>query len=306
MADSNDNAVARDRTVDREMRMHPTYRRGASPFMARILVGLIVMTAICVAARSTSSIKGWLVLEGGGKLRNTAVLHRFVSLAGGRRARLVLIPTAAIRNMGWQFDAAFVAKETEWAKDVFAIDDVTIVHTYDRKEADTGAFVEPLRRATAVWIEGGDDTPLYDAYAGTLTQKEIRAVLDRGGVVGGTSAGASVLGSMLLKLPKKTAEASANSGDAPVIGFGLFDSVIHPHFTTRNRQVEMSQFLESHPGLLGLGIDETTAAVIHGDQLEVVGEGSVAVYDGKRHGERDYVALSDGQKFDLRPTKLNQ
>ena len=250
--------------------------------------------------------KGWLVLEGGGKLRNTEVLKRFVSLAGGSSARLVEIPTASIHNMGRKYDADYIAGEVQWCQGVFGIDQVALLHTDDRKEADADAFVEPLRHANAVWISGGDDKPLYDVYAGTRVEEEIKRLFARGGVVGGTSAGATLLG---LRMVEHTSLAGApssimepsNPEKEAIVGFSLLKHcVIDPHFFNRHRENDMAKFIERNPNLLGLGIDETTAVIVHGEQFEVVGEGQVGVFDGKQHGDKKYVVLSNGQKFDLK------
>lgn len=82
----------------------------------------------------------------------------------------------------------------KWWRQLTGIKKVSLIHTYDHTIADGDAFVARLKAATAVWIEGGDDAPLYDAYVGTPTEEEVRKVFVGGGVVGGTSVGATLLG----------------------------------------------------------------------------------------------------------------
>ena len=234
------------------------------------------------------SKQGWLVLEGGGKLRGTEVLRRFIELAGGKNARLVVIPSAAIHNMGRTYNAALVAHETQWWRDLTGIQDVTLLHTDDRTVADSRLFVAPLRRATALFILGGDDAWLYNSYVGTRTETEIHNLFERGGVIGGTSAGATVLG------------ATAYDLRTPRQGFNLLKNAsVYPHFFRRHREADMARFVQQHPGILGIGVDESTALFIHGSDVEVVGENNVGIFDGKPHGDRNYILFSNGDKFDL-------
>jgi cyanophycinase len=231
---------------------------------------------------------GWLVLEGGGKLRGTELLRRFIELAGGKNARLVVIPSAAIHNMGRTYNAALVAHETQWWRDLTGIQDVTLLHTDDRTVADSKLFVAPLRRATALFILGGDDAWLYNIYVGTRTQTEIHNLFERGGAIGGTSAGATVLGATTYDLP------------TPRQGFNLLKNTsVNPHFFSRHREADMAKFVQQHPAILGIGVDESTAVFIHGSDVEVVGEGNVGIFDGKPHGDRNYILFSNGDKFDL-------
>lgn len=237
----------------------------------------------------TPSKPGWLVLEGGGKLRGTELLRRFIELAGGKNARLVVIPSAAIHNMGRTYNAAFVAHETQWWRDLTGIQDVTLLHTDDPTVADSELFVAPLHKATALFILGGDDAWLYNGYVGTRTETEIRNLFARGGVIGGTSAGATVLGATSYEL------------NAQQKGFNLLKNTsVNPHFFNRHREGEMARFVQQHPGILGIGVDESTALFIHGSDAEVVGEGKTAIFDGKPHGDRNYILFSNGDKFDLR------
>src|SRR5450432_2241409 len=128
--------------------------------------------------------KGWLILQGGGKLSgDTEAMQRFRGLARGGRGRLVLIPTA------WMGDFSADRME-QWriqASDISGMTNVVVLHTLDRRVADTDTFVAPLRSATAVWVMGGDEVQLAKAYTGTKTQREIEALLDRGGVIIGNS-----------------------------------------------------------------------------------------------------------------------
>lgn len=134
--------------------------------------------------------KGWLVIHGGGTVTK-AVRERFITLAGGPEANLVVIPTALPDE---EIDTDKIWRRySQWSTHV------TVLHTRDRRRANSSEFVEPLKHASAVWIEGGRQWRLVDAYLGTAVEREIKELLSRGGVVGGGSAGATIQGSFLVR-----------------------------------------------------------------------------------------------------------
>ena len=135
---------------------------------------------------------GSLVIVGGGQL-GPEIVGRFVDLAGGPDAEVVVIPTAT------ETDPVDAKRAGERFARAFGFKNVTVLHTRDRAEADTEEFVAPLKKARAVWFDGGRQWRLVDSYLGTRTQREIEAVLARGGVIGGTSAGATIQGSYLVR-----------------------------------------------------------------------------------------------------------
>jgi cyanophycinase len=160
-----------------------------------------------------------------------------------------------------------------------------------------------------VFFFGGRQWRLVDAYGGTKTEAAIRAVLDRGGVIGGSSAGASIQGSFLVR--GDTESNTVMMGDHQR-GFGYLRNVgIDQHVLRRNRHFDLIEVVEAHPELLGIGIDENTALVVQGDQAEVIGASYVLVYDNKStvgDGGKFYF-LAPGDRFDLatreatRPTR---
>jgi cyanophycinase len=263
--------------------------------------------------RRTSIILIFIILfaEGGGTtlvdgpVKRTAVIQKFVQLAGGSGARIVVIPTAFTDITPERLEQVRVR-----AQEIMGVDHVTVMHTRDRKEADQEEFVAPLRQATGVWIPGGKDEYLVDAYVGTRVEIEIKALLARGGVVGGTSAGAAIQGSLLIEglvvdSEGKVVDSPVRQNgktlrvDATPPGLGLLtNSFVEPHWNTRNR-VDLMPVLAGRQGLLGIAIDEDTAAIIQGNRLEVFGDGHVAVFDGKVHGDKPYYYLSPGDRFDL-------
>ena len=162
------------------------------------------------------------------------------------------------------------------------------------------AFSAPLRQARGVWFPGGRQWRLADAYLDTLVHEEIAGVLRRGGVVGGSSAGATILGSYLAR--GDTATNTVMMGDHEV-GFGfLRDTAIDQHLLSRNRQFDLLEIIRAKPELLGLGIDEDTAIVVEGDRFRVIGRSYAAVYDAG--AEKDFELLAPGTVFDLGERKI--
>jgi cyanophycinase len=171
--------------------------------------------------------------------------------------------------------------------------------------------VAPLRKATGIWFRGGRQWKLADAYMNTLTQKEFTAVLSRGGVIAGTSAGATIIGSFMVR--GDTKGNSIMIGDH-IMGFDFMHHVaIDQHHLKRNRIFDMIGVIKLHPDLLGIGIDESTAIVVQQDLFEVIGASYVAIYDidqinGQSKGPREQNSsfLSKGQKFDLKIRKITR
>ena len=234
---------------------------------------------------------GSLVIDGGGQ--NDESMRRFVTLAGGPGAHFVVIPTAD------EADPADLENTANGFAKELGVERVTILHTRDRTKADSAEFVAPLQTANAVWFGGGRQWRLVDAYLGTRTQREIEAVLARGGVIGGSSAGATIQGSYLLRgAPEGNTIMMAKGHEE---GFGYLKNVaIDQHLVVRGRQEDILPVIDKHPHLLGIGLDEPAGIVVHGDRFEVVGAGVVGIYDGKDHDGKPYYFLGPGEGFDLR------
>jgi cyanophycinase len=230
-------------------------------------------------------IKGSLVICGGGKLPD-AVRDQFIELAGGEKARLVIIPTASGDDTV-DDDAQEVAAIWDARKPA----SVTILHTRARDEANSPAFVEPIKHATGVWITGGKQSQIAAAYSGTLVEQELHRLVDRGGVVGGTSAGAACQSRVMIVRGKVH--------ETP--GLGLIPgAIVDQHFLARDRKTRLLEALALHPGLFGVGIDEGTALIVHGRSLRCLGDSTVTICHAASRGrdEKD-VVLKSGDASDL-------
>ncbi len=214
-------------------------------------------THMISAAHRTSS--GVLVICGG-KL-TAAIQRRFVALAGGPAARLVVITTGHQTPLGPE--APVYEKRWEnFDDDVASLD---FFNAQSRAEADDPKIVAPFRTATGVWIEGGKQSIIADRYLGTAVERNLKEILDRGGVVGGHSAGAAVMSRVMISGGRE------NAGLAR--GFDLLPGfVVDQHFLKRNRFKRLRGVLKKFPDLVGLGIDEETAVVIENKRMHVIGE----------------------------------
>ena len=231
--------------------------------------------------------------------------EKFMELVGGADAPIVVIPTAATSDN-------LTAEDLERFKKSFldkGFKQVTVLHTRDREEADSKDFVKPLKNAAGVWFSGGRQWRHADSYLNTRTHKAFFELLDRGGVIAGSSAGATIQGSYLAR--GDTRKNTIMMGDHEE-GLSFITNVaIDQHLFARNRQFDMFEILENRPELLGIGLDEDTGIIVQGDQFTVFGNSYVAIYDGTRWsaerdtiyklpaGSRDFYLLNQGKRYDM-------
>jgi cyanophycinase len=258
----------------------------------RHLVATVCLGTVLLAQSAPidpNGLPGTRILGGGGKLP-LAVYEHFLSLAGGKdKARIVLIPTASgTADDAAQRDKTLARWQTSHPGYTFEV-----LHTRDRATADSEAFTAPLRTATAVWLGGGVQKNLADAYLGTRVERELQALLARGGVVGGTSAGTAIQTRTMIQSGKED----------PIVATG-FDfvpfAVSDQHFLKRQRLPRLLQVLGEKPGHFGIGVDEGTAVSITGRSLTVLGDSKALLVLAKTttRDER-IVELAAGQTADL-------
>lgn len=279
-----------------------------STFSVVILAALMFAGMSVAAQTSAGPAHGTLVVSGGDY---EAGVKEFVTLAGGPDANFVYIPTAA---SSIRLPSGFIweppdtdtmpANTKEFVEELahlFGVRKITLLHSRSRATAQSSQFVEALKHANGVWLGAGNAGRLIDAYLDTRTQRELEAVLSRGGIIGGNSAGAIIQGSYTVR----------GRPDKPVLmvkgrerGFSFLKNVaVNPHLTEAKRESELVTVIDAHPKLLGIGIDEKAAMIVKGDRFEVIGSGRVAVYDNQRHGGSWYYYLKPGDVFNLRTRK---
>ncbi len=250
--------------------------------------------------------KGSLMAIGGGRI-DTAIMMRFKELAGGDAARIVVIPTA-LGDAYLMQDS--VIPDIKKHFEGLGFQQVNIMHSPDTVLANNNDFVKPLKTATGIFFVGGRQWRIADGFLNTKAHQEMFRLLDRGGVVAGTSAGATIQGSYLARGDTKNNQIMMGDHE---IGLGFIENVaIDQHVLARNRQFDMFDILKKRPELLGIGIDENTAILVQGDQFEVIGSSYVLIYDQgfwSREGSelknlppKDHVfyMLKAGDRYDMR------
>ena len=249
---------------------------------------LLAVHLACQAPVDPAGVTGTRMFCGGGKLP-PEIQQRFVELAGGEEACIVVVPTAST--------SADDPKQREdllhtWQQK-FPKLKISVLHAQDRATADSEAFVGPIRHATGLWFGGGAQDRLAAAYLGTRTECEVMALLARGGVVGGTSAGAAI--------QSRTMIAEGNPDPVMAQGLDLLpDGILDQHFLRRNRLPRLRAALSKAPGHFGLGIDEGTCAELRGRTLRVFGASkALLVLPAVQGAEERIVELADGASVDV-------
>ena len=260
---------------------------------AAVLLLVLVPSSLPAQAPRVGPPKGTVIVVGGGAL-GPEIYRRFIEAAGGPDALIIDVPTAGGDSAyppNWRGRNGLLRAGAK---------NVVVLHTIRRTVADADSFVAVLKKARGVWFEGGRQWHLVDSYSGTKTEQGFHEVLARGGVVGGSSAGASILASYLLR--------GARSGNTIIMapgyeqGFGFLRGVaIDQHVVARERLRDLSDsLLPKHPELLGLSEDEGTAWVVTGDTAEIIGRNKAFAYGGKAHDPgKPFLTLLPGDRYDL-------
>jgi cyanophycinase len=292
----------------------------------RRLIGLATVALLCAAASAPpraqqpaavaaempeyGPAKGTLLIVGGGNLTGTGINEKFIELAGGPEKNFVIVPTAGgNRNVDGSlipYDEARIV--APWVK--LGLKHVRMLHTHDPKVADTEAFASVLRDANAVWFNGGRQWNIVDSYANTLTYREFHKVLERGGVIGGSSAGATIQGDYLVRGAIAGSDVVMTPEPNHERGFKfLRHAAIDQHINTRNRWDDIIPVIKKWPDLLGIGLSEATAIIVKQDRFEVMGAWKVAVHDNTRlyqPWEKPYFVLSAGDVYNMKTRKVEK
>ncbi len=240
------------------------------------------MHASTVAADNLPVMQpGPLMIIGGAedKLRKRTILKEFVSASGGDRARLAVIPTAS--SLGEEVVELY---DSLFGK--LGAAEVLPIRPENREQAHDPALVAALESATGVFMTGGNQLKLAGVVCGTPVGDAIVAAHERGAVVAGTSAGASIQSSHMVAFGTGGATPKQRMTQVSA-GLGLVRSaVIDQHFDQRNRYGRLLMIVSQSPQLLGIGVDEDTAAIVERrddrELLRVIGRGVVTVFDPAR------------------------
>lgn len=260
------------------------------------------------AAPERTASPGPLIIIGGGEDREgeRVILRTFAEAVHGGRAVLATVATEHPDEYVEVYRKAFAD---------LPIGELAVLHLDERAEARDPATLEVLDGAAGIFFTGGDQLRISSQVGGTPLERRIRELWLGGGVLAGTSAGASVMSDvMLVAGPSRT---SYRIGDLRMAaGLGVLrDAVIDQHFAERGRFGRLLGAVAHSPRVLGIGIDEDTAIVVRDGEFEVVGSGAVYVFDAEPaarsnvaearpeellsiHGVRLDV-LAAGERFDL-------
>lgn len=276
--------------------------------MRALLFILSFVLAVVAQTQTLGPSKGHLIIAGGA-LRDTTVFNQFIELAGGKgEAHIVVVPTAGGYEVTNEIRERLVS---QWMARGAA--KVSVLHTTDPNEADEESFAQVIDEAGGVYFPGGRQWRLADAYLNTKVHEKLNALLQRDGVIGGSSAGATIQGSYLARGDSQTN--TVMMGDHEV-GLAFIKNIaIDQHTLARNRQFDMFEIISQHPELLGISIDENTAIHVSGNNFEVIGKSYVLIYDGmhwdqqlgryiKNDGQERFHMLREGGKYDMQLKKV--
>lgn len=266
--------------------------------MKKLLLLCFVLVATIALAQNPTVVdlsvtrhgpqSGTLLVIGGGAM-TPELWNAFVERAGGKDARIVVITNAS------------EAGDTSWQRTLDTLSArigakrVSRMHLTTIDEANDDKLIEPLKKATGIYFTGGRQWRIAEVYLNTKAHREMFRLLERGGVIAGSSAGASIQGSFLWR--GDTRGPNILIGDHTQ-GLGFMKlTVIDQHILTRNRQHDLADFVAAAPEFIGFGLDESTAIEVRGDELTVLGKSYVAVHCKELE---QFIFLRKGQRFDLK------
>jgi cyanophycinase len=239
--------------------------------MRIIFTTLVALFSVTVYGQEFNH-KGSLIIIGGGDIPDT-VYNLFAQKIGGKDKLIVYIPTAT-------GDEPWIQAGEHLKKFISrGFTNLKTLHTRDRNKANEPAFSDMMKNAKGIFIGGGDQENLAKVYVGTATLQAMYNLLDRGGVIMGTSAGATIMGSLLIGGDhRKAPHISKSFGE----GFSFMkQTAIDQHVLVRNRQFDLVPVLEKYPNVFGMALDESTAALVEGDSIKVVGNSYMLIFDQK-------------------------
>ncbi|AKU16837.1 cyanophycinase [Luteipulveratus mongoliensis] len=230
-----------------------------------------------------------LLIIGGAedKVGRVTVLRRFVRLAGGRKSRIVIIPTASSVP-----DEVIDVYRTIFTR--LGAPEVTSINPSNRLASSDPALAEAIDSATGVFISGGNQLKLSQLIVGTPLGEALETAYQRGSVIAGTSAGASMMSQFMISMGDEGVTPRQRSSQLTA-GLGLLPGVIvDQHFDQRARYGRLLSLVAGSPNLLGMGIDEDTAAEVTDErELSVVGSGAVFVVDARAATTDAHLAKRD-------------
>ncbi len=276
---------------------------------------LIIIIILLISQLHCSQTKGKLVIVGG--VQTTEIVKKYVELAGGSDARIIVIPNAGSDPVYWS---------KEQVKEFSELGAQAQYLLFTRETADDKSNLEKMDWANAVFFLGGDQSILTRDMLGTELLQKVFDIYNNGGVVGGSSAGAAVMSEVMITGNELV---NPDSNDAFITieknnietkkGFGFIkNAIIDQHFLKRKRHNRTISAVIEHPNLIGIAIDESTAIIVYSDEtFEVAGNNQVLVYDPTnskdiREDKNGNLGITDmklqvlvsGDKFDMKTKQV--
>ena len=260
-------------------------------------MGIWLIAALLLADPQAELPKGRLVVIGGGETP-TSVVNRTLELSGGKSSKIAVLPAADP-----EYGPSSVAT---WKRN--GANNVVLVNPQQPVAA-----VKTIREADLIWLPGGLQGVFMNNIRGSDIAETIRTRYREGAIVGGSSAGAAVMGKTMIG--GRSDLDSLKAGTAPYLqnGLGLWpEAIVDQHFLQKGRFNRLALAVIDYPDLLGIGIDEETAVIVHGRQFEVIGNNNVTVIDARQASREKLIdgepaaalnlkvhVLRAGMKFDF-------
>jgi cyanophycinase len=277
------------------------------------LAATVLAGSTCVYAQEQPEYgppNGTLIIQGGGADVGTGIWETFINKAGGLDAKIIVVPTNGGNRTPDGKIRVYQEEQVVARWKQRGATNVHMLHTHDPKVADTEEFAKTLRDAKGVWFDGGRQWNCVDSYSHTLTEREFHNVLARGGVIGGSSAGATIQGDYLVRGAVAGPDIVMTPEPEHEHGFAFLRKVaIDQHINTRNRWDDIIPVIKKYPQMLGIGLSEGTAIVVTGDRFEVIGKWKVAIHDNTRvyqPWEKPYYVLSLGDVYNMKTRKIEK
>lgn len=218
--------------------------------------------------------QGQLIIIGGAEEMDgdCLILREFVRRAGGTRARIVVLTAASSipNEVGWEYVEVF---------ERLGVAKVDVVDTRDTGDANDLIAIRTIAQSSGIFFTGGDQARIIRSIKGTILEDALHKRYHEGAIIAGTSAGAAVMPSRMI-LEGASDTYARLDGVTMETGLGFLPkAVVDQHFAQRGRLGRLLSAILLEPNVLGLGIDENTALIVNGDDLEVMGEGAVTVVD---------------------------
>jgi len=258
----------------------------------------LLITQSSIAQQEVFPFKGKLIIIGGGDILDT-MYNLFAKEIGGKDQPIVYIPTAT-DDEPWIQAGEHLVKFTSRG-----FTNLTTVHTRDKQKANDPVFIDRIRKAKGVFIGGGDQANIANAFLGTAVHQELFSLLNRGGIIMGTSAGATIMGDLMITGWEQRKAPNVLHTYPPGLAF-MKNTSIDQHVLVRNRQFDLVPMMEANTNILGMALDEATAAYVNRDSIQVIGRSYMMIYDHndwnnqkKEWGKvyRPFMMFSEGEVY---------